>query len=87
MSTLVFLEHHGGELLKGSLGVLAKAATLGDAVMRLTPSQTKALNDELYAVLRRFRTDAPPSEAGETTELVVAHLQVFPVDLLEDRAR
>jgi electron transfer flavoprotein alpha subunit len=32
MSTLVFLEHHGDELLKGSLGVLAKAATLGDEV-------------------------------------------------------
>jgi electron transfer flavoprotein alpha subunit len=30
MSTLVFLEHHGDELSKGSLGVLAKAATLGD---------------------------------------------------------
>jgi len=35
MSTLVFLEHHGGELLKGSLGVLAKAATLGDDVAAL----------------------------------------------------
>ena len=31
MSTLVFLEHHGDELLKGSLGVLAKATALGDA--------------------------------------------------------
>jgi electron transfer flavoprotein alpha subunit len=30
MSTLVFLEHHGDELSKGSLGVLAKAATLGN---------------------------------------------------------
>ncbi len=30
MATLVFLEHHGGELQKGSLGVLAQAATLGD---------------------------------------------------------
>ena len=30
MSTLVFLEHHGDELLKGSLGVLAKAVALGD---------------------------------------------------------
>ena len=30
MSTLVFLEHHGAELQKGSLGVLAKAASLGD---------------------------------------------------------
>jgi electron transfer flavoprotein alpha subunit len=29
MSTLVFLEHHGDELSKGSLGVLAKAAALG----------------------------------------------------------
>jgi electron transfer flavoprotein alpha subunit len=30
MSTLVFVEHHGDELQKGSLGVLAKAASLGD---------------------------------------------------------
>ncbi len=29
MSTLVFLEHHEGELQKGSLGVLSKAAALG----------------------------------------------------------
>jgi electron transfer flavoprotein alpha subunit len=32
MSVAVFLEHHGGELQKGSLGVLAKAAALGDEV-------------------------------------------------------
>jgi electron transfer flavoprotein alpha subunit len=30
MSVLVFLEHHGNELQKGALGVLAKAASLGD---------------------------------------------------------
>jgi electron transfer flavoprotein alpha subunit len=30
VSTLVFLEHHGGALQKGSLGLLSKAATLGD---------------------------------------------------------
>ena len=30
MSTLVFLEHHGDEIQKGALGVLAKAASLGD---------------------------------------------------------
>src|SRR3954469_18624885 len=30
MATLVFLEHHEGELQKGSLGVLSKAASLGD---------------------------------------------------------
>jgi electron transfer flavoprotein alpha subunit len=32
VSTLVFLEHHEGALQKGSLGVLAKALTLGGAV-------------------------------------------------------
>ena len=32
MTTLVFLEHHEGELLKGSLGVLSKAAQLGGDV-------------------------------------------------------
>jgi electron transfer flavoprotein alpha subunit len=31
MSILVFLEHHGDELSKASLGVLSKAASLGDA--------------------------------------------------------
>jgi electron transfer flavoprotein alpha subunit len=31
MPTLVFLEHHGDELQKGALGVLSKAALLGDA--------------------------------------------------------
>jgi electron transfer flavoprotein alpha subunit len=30
MSILVFVEHHGSELQKGSLGVLSKAASLGD---------------------------------------------------------
>jgi electron transfer flavoprotein alpha subunit len=32
VATLVFLEHHDGELQKGSLGVLAKAASLGEDV-------------------------------------------------------
>jgi electron transfer flavoprotein alpha subunit len=35
LTTLVFLEHHNGELSKGSLGVLAKAASLGDDVAGL----------------------------------------------------
>jgi len=30
MATLVFLEHHGDEIQKGALGVLTKAASLGD---------------------------------------------------------
>ena len=29
MKVLVFLEHHGGELTKSALGVLAKALQLG----------------------------------------------------------
>jgi electron transfer flavoprotein alpha subunit len=32
VTVLVFLEHHEGELQKGGLGVLSKAASLGDAV-------------------------------------------------------
>ena len=48
MSTLVFLEHHGNELLKGSLGVLSKAAALGDADVAgvVTGSAIRALADE-----------------------------------------
>jgi electron transfer flavoprotein alpha subunit len=46
MSTLVFLEHHGNELQKGSLGVLSKAATLGDADAVLVGGGVKALASE-----------------------------------------
>jgi len=48
MSTLVFLEHHGNELLKGSLGVLSKAATLGDDDVSgvVIGSGVRALADE-----------------------------------------
>jgi electron transfer flavoprotein alpha subunit len=46
MSTLVFLEHHGGELQKGSLGVLAKAASLGDADAVLVGGGVSALVGE-----------------------------------------
>jgi electron transfer flavoprotein alpha subunit len=51
MSVLVFLEHHGAELQKGSLGVLAKAATLGDA--------------DVAAVLVGGGVSALASEAGK----------------------
>ena len=43
MSTLVFLEHHDGEIQKGSLGVLAKAASLGDADAVLVGEGVRAL--------------------------------------------
>jgi electron transfer flavoprotein alpha subunit len=46
MSTLVFLEHHGDEIQKGSLGVLTKAASLGDADAVLGGGGVKALAAE-----------------------------------------
>jgi electron transfer flavoprotein alpha subunit len=48
MSTLVFLEHHGNELLKGSLGVLSKAASLGETNVSgvIAGSGVRALADE-----------------------------------------
>jgi electron transfer flavoprotein alpha subunit len=49
MSILVFLEHHGGELQKGSLGVLARAASLGDADAVLVGGGVSALASEAGA--------------------------------------
>jgi electron transfer flavoprotein alpha subunit len=48
MSMLVFLEQHGGELQKGSLGVLAKAASLGsnDVAAVIVGDGAKALAAE-----------------------------------------
>jgi electron transfer flavoprotein alpha subunit len=48
MSTLVFVEHHGDALLKGSLGVLSKAASLADADVAavVAGSGVRALTDE-----------------------------------------
>ncbi|HEY2354199.1 MAG TPA: electron transfer flavoprotein subunit alpha/FixB family protein [Gaiellaceae bacterium] len=43
MSTLVFLESHGGELQKGSLGVLSKAASLGDVDAVIVGEGAKSL--------------------------------------------
>ena len=56
MSTLVFLEHHGDELLKGSLGVLSKAATLGDAEVAgvVIGSGVRALADQVGEYLAFF---------------------------------
>ena len=48
MSVLVFVEHHGNELLKGSLGVLGKAASLGDPDVAgvIVGSEVRTLADE-----------------------------------------
>ena len=53
MSILVFLEHHDGELQKGSLGVLAKAASLGDADAVLVGDGVSALAAEAGRTARR----------------------------------
>jgi len=49
MSTLVFLEHHGDELLKSSLGVLSKAATLGEGELAgvVAGSNVRALAEQI----------------------------------------
>ena len=48
MATLVFVEHHGSELQKGSLGVLAKAGSLGSEVTAvLAGGGVKALAPQL----------------------------------------
>jgi electron transfer flavoprotein alpha subunit len=46
MATLVFLEHHGDELQKGALGVLAKAASLGDVAAVIAGPGAGALAGE-----------------------------------------
>jgi electron transfer flavoprotein alpha subunit len=59
MSTLVFVEHHGGEAQKGSLGVLAKAASLGDVDAVLVGGGVKAIAAGLgaYGAGRVFVAD------------------------------
>jgi len=46
MTVLVFLEHHDGEIQKGSLGVLGKAASLGDADAVLVGDGVSSLASE-----------------------------------------
>jgi electron transfer flavoprotein alpha subunit len=66
MSTLVFLEHHGGVLEKGPLGVLSKAATLGDDVAGvLVGSGVRGLASEAgaFGAARVFVWDDAAAEA------------------------
>ena len=66
MNTLVFLEHHGDELLKGSLGVLAKAVTLGDDEVAgvVIGSGVRPLADEAgkYGAAKVYVADDPQLE-------------------------
>ena len=67
MSILVFLEHHDGELQKGSLGVLSKALTLGDADVSgvLIGSDVRGLAGKAgeYGARRVFVAEDPGLEA------------------------
>ncbi len=64
MSTAVFLEHHEGELLKPSLGVLSKAAELGDAVGVVLGSGVTDLAPQAgaYGASKVFVADKPELE-------------------------
>jgi DNA-binding transcriptional ArsR family regulator len=61
-----------------------RGATIADDVIRLTPSQARALAEDLYATLRRYRADPPASDAGEEPSYVALYLQLFPFDRIED---
>jgi electron transfer flavoprotein alpha subunit len=66
MSTLVFLEHHGGELLKGSLGVLSKGASLGDDIVALVAGsgvREAAAEAGKYGAKKVYVADDPQLEA------------------------
>jgi electron transfer flavoprotein alpha subunit len=67
MSVLVFLEHHGNELLKPALGVLSKAASLGDDDVTgiVIGSGVRALADEAgnFGAKRVYVADDPQLEA------------------------
>ncbi len=67
MSTLVFLEHHGDELLKSSLGVLSKAASLGDKDVAglIAGSDIRALAAEAgaFGAAKVYVADDPQLEA------------------------
>jgi electron transfer flavoprotein alpha subunit len=81
VATLVFLEHHEGKLQKDSLGVLSKAASLGD---------------EVETALLGFRVEGLAAEAGRfgaarvhvaDDELLAAPLPQPRVDVLEALVR
>jgi electron transfer flavoprotein alpha subunit len=66
MTVAVFLEHHEGMLQKGALGVLAKAASLGDDVVGVvlgTGVKELAAEAGRYGATKVYVADAPELEA------------------------
>jgi electron transfer flavoprotein alpha subunit len=81
MSTLVFLEHHGDELLKSSLGVLSKAARLGDDVSGVViGSNVRALTDQAgrFGATKVYVADDPQLEAPLPQPRVDVLAQLIP---------
>jgi electron transfer flavoprotein alpha subunit len=83
VSTLVFLEHHDGELQKDSLGVLGKAAQLGgDVAGLIAGSGVEALAEQAgrFGAVKVYLADDPALEAplpqprvDVTADLVLRH--------------
>jgi electron transfer flavoprotein alpha subunit len=67
MAILVFLEHHGDELSKASLGVLSKAASLGDTDVAgvIAGANVRALADEAgkFGAAKVYVADDPRLQA------------------------
>jgi electron transfer flavoprotein alpha subunit len=67
MATLVFLEHHGDELSKASLGVVSKAASLGDTDVAgvIAGANVRALADEAgkFGAAKVYVADDPQLQA------------------------
>jgi electron transfer flavoprotein alpha subunit len=70
LTTLVFLEHHDGELQKDSLGVLGKAAQLGDDVSALIAGsgvEALARTAAVYGARHVYVADDPALEAPRSS--------------------
>jgi electron transfer flavoprotein alpha subunit len=65
MTTLVFLEHHEGELQRGALGVLARAALLGEAHGAILGSGVAGLAEQAgrYGASKVYVVDDPALES------------------------
>ena len=65
MTTLVFLEHHEGELQRGGLGVLGRAAQLGEAHAAILGSGVAGLADQAgrHGAAKVYVVDDPALEA------------------------
>ncbi|MEO2104731.1 MAG: ArsR family transcriptional regulator, partial [Actinomycetota bacterium] len=54
-----------------------RASDVSDYALELTPAQTRAMNDELAAVIERYRVEGP-AEEGDVQQVLVL-LDAFPV--------